>query len=59
VVVLPVRVKDRSVAFLLGDIPGQSTVGVPLKDLEAAANVTGVALELIILKRKISLAMSR
>jgi len=59
VIILPIRVKDKSVGFLLGDIPGQSTVGVPLRDLEAATKVTGVAFELIILRRKIELALAR
>lgn len=53
VLLVPVRVQERIVAFLMGDIPGQSTIGVPVRDLMEAANVTGMALEMIILKRKI------
>ena len=59
VVVIPVQVKGRVVAFLLGDIPGQSTVSVPVKDLEAAATATGIALEMTILKKKISKSLAR
>jgi hypothetical protein len=53
VVLAPVRVQDRTVAFLMGDIPGQSTIGVPVKDIAEAADATGMALEMIILRRKI------
>jgi hypothetical protein len=58
-VVVPIHVKERPVGFLVGDIPGQSTIAVPVGDLAVAANVTGVALEAIILRRKISKALSR
>ncbi len=54
VVLVPIRLKERTVAFLMGDIPGQSTIGVPIDDLVAAADVTGIALEMILLRRKIS-----
>lgn len=57
VLLVPVRVQDRMVAFLMGDIPGQSTIGVPVRDLTEAANVTGLALEMIILRRKIGRAL--
>jgi len=54
VVLVPIRLKDRTVAFLMGDIPGQSTIGIPVGDLVSAADVTGIALEMILLRRKIS-----
>ncbi len=54
---VPVRVQERTVAFLMGDIPGQSTIGIPVKDLTNAANVAGMALEMIIQRRKISRAL--
>ncbi len=53
VLLVPVKVQDRMVAFLMGDIPGQSTIGVPVREITEAANVTGMALEMIILSRKI------
>ena len=53
VLLVPVRVQDRIVAFLMGDIPSQSTIGLPVRDITEAANVTGMALEMIILRRKI------
>ena len=58
-VVIPVRVKDRPVAFLVGDIPGQSSISAPVGDLMVAASVAGVALEMIILRRKINKALTR
>ncbi len=58
-VVMPIRVKDRAVAFLVGDVPGQSTVSVPVADIAVAASVAGVALEMIIMRRKIHKAMTR
>ncbi len=53
VLLVPVKVQDRMVAFLMGDIPGQSTIGLPVREIAEAANVTGMALEMIILRRKI------
>lgn len=53
VFLMPVRVQDRTIAFLLGDIPGHSTIGVPVRDLVSAATATGMALEMIILRRKV------
>ena len=53
VAVVPVWVKDRPVAFLLGDDPGEDAVTVPLQELVDAANKAGVALEILILKKKI------
>ncbi len=50
--VVPVCVKDRTVAFLLGDNPGE--VGaVPVADLQMMAQRAGVAFELLILRSKI------
>jgi len=54
---VPVRVQERTVAFLMGDIPGQSTIGIPVKDITNAANVAGMALEMIIQRRKIGKAL--
>lgn len=59
VLLVPVMVKGRSVVFLLGDIPGQSTVSVPLVDLKAAAAAAGIALEMMIQKRKISRCLQK
>ncbi len=57
VLLVPVKVQDRMVAFLMGDIPGQSTIGLPVRDITEAANATGMALEMIILSRKIGKAL--
>lgn len=56
-ILAPIRVQDRTVAFLMGDIPGQSTIGIPVKDITNAANVAGMALEMIIQRRKIGRAL--
>ncbi len=53
----PVKVQERTVAFLMGDIPGQSTIGIPVQDITNAANVAGMALEMIIQRRKIGRAL--
>lgn len=52
-VVVPVRIKDRAVAFLLGDNPGSGVTGVPVHDLMVAANRAGIAFEILILRNKI------
>ncbi len=53
VAVVPVWVKDRPVAFLVGDDPGEDAVTVPLQELVDAANKAGVAFEILILRKKI------
>ncbi len=52
-VVVPVRVKDRAVAFLVGDRPEIGVTGVPVHDLVVAANRAGIAFEILILRNKI------
>lgn len=56
-ILVPIRVQERTVAFLMGDIPGQSTIGIPVRDITNAANVAGMALEMIIQRRKIGRAL--
>lgn len=51
---VPIRIKNRCVAFLIGDIPGQTAADLPIRDLVSAAERAGVALEIIILKTKVS-----
>ncbi len=58
ILLLPIRVKGRIVVFLLGDIPGQSLVSVPVQEIEAAAVAAGIALEMMILKKKISKSLA-
>jgi len=53
IVMLPVRVKDRAVAFLVGD-SAEGGVGVPVQELVALTTKTGVAFEILIMRRKIS-----
>ena len=52
-VMVPVRVQGRAVAFVLGDNPGEDGAGFPVQELVAAANKAGVALEVLILRNKI------
>jgi len=53
VVLVPVRVKDRIVAFLLGDTPGESAITAPVTELTNAAGAAGLAFEMLILRAKI------
>jgi len=53
IVLIPFLLKGRIVGFLLGDIPGQSTVTVPVDELKTASAAAGLALEMMLLKRKI------
>ncbi|NOZ78258.1 MAG: hypothetical protein GXP48_03565 [Acidobacteria bacterium] len=51
--VLPVRVKDRVIAFVMGDVPGEKVRREIVGELTDAAERAGVALEILILRRKI------
>jgi hypothetical protein len=53
VVAAPVRVKQRVVAFLMCDNPGEPAPQDPVKDLVMACRKAGVAFEVLILRRKI------
>jgi hypothetical protein len=52
-VLLAIRVKEHTVGYLLGDIPGESTLAVPVDELTDAVRKAGAALEILILRRKI------
>jgi hypothetical protein len=54
VVLVPVRVKERTVAFVLGDVPEDSVLAVPLPELYAAASKASIAFEILILRSKIA-----
>lgn len=51
-IVVPICVKDRTVAFLVGDNPGESGA-VPVADIQMMSQRAGVAFELLILRKKI------
>jgi len=53
VVAVPIRVQDRTVAILVGDNPGEGAADVPSSELLEAANRAGLALEILILRKKI------
>lgn len=54
VLAMPVRVKDRTVAVLVGDMPGEAVLAVPVRELSMAAARAGVALEMLIMRHKIA-----
>ncbi len=51
--ILPVRVRDRTVAFLVGDNPGEKELAIPVDELAEAARKAGLALEMLIMRKKI------
>ncbi len=53
IVAVPIRVQERTVAVLVGDNPGSGAADVPATDLLDAANRAGLALEILILRKKI------
>jgi hypothetical protein len=50
---LAIRIKERTVAFLVGDNPGEATLAVPVEELAAACRRAGAALEILIIRHKI------
>jgi hypothetical protein len=53
VLLMPIRIKERAVAFLLGDNPHEEVVTVPVDEVASAVGVAGLALETLILRKKI------
>jgi len=53
VLMLPIRVKDHTVAYVLGDNLAEETVAVPADDLVRAAQKAGAAFETLIIRKKI------
>ena len=54
VAIFPVSVKRRVVAFLVGDIPGSEVSPDEREQLMAVARKAGIAFEILIMKKKIS-----
>ena len=54
VAIVPVSVKNRVVAYLVGDRPGTELSRATLDDLAQAVRKAGIALEILILKKKVS-----
>lgn len=52
-IVIPVRVKQRAVAFLVGDDPGKDLPESARAELVPAAQKAGVAFEVLIMRKKI------
>ena len=50
---LPISVRDRAAAFLLGDNPHEEAA-VPADEVAAAVAAAGLALEILILRKKIT-----
>ena len=53
VVILPVPVKNRIVAYLVGDNPGSEVLPDERKQLMSATQKAGIAFEILIMKKKI------
>jgi nitroreductase len=53
VLLLPIRVKDRTVAYLLGDNPNEDIITVPVDEIAAAVRKAGAAFEILIIRKKI------
>ena len=52
IAILPVMVKNRVVAYLVGDVPGSTIPEEGLDQLMGAVQKAGVAFEILILKKK-------
>jgi nitroreductase len=52
VVIIPISIKGRVVAYLVGDVPDSAVSRGDLEDLVTAAKKAGVALEILVMKRK-------
>jgi hypothetical protein len=52
VVIIPIAIKGRVVAYLVGDVPNSAVSHGDLEDLMTAAKKAGVALEILVMKRK-------
>jgi hypothetical protein len=50
---VPIRIKDRAVAFVMGDNPAEEDVTAPVDEGVAALAAAGLALEVLILRKKI------
>jgi hypothetical protein len=50
---VPIRIKDRAVAFVIGDNPAEEEVTAPVDEVTAALAAAGLALEVLILRKKI------
>lgn len=53
VLLMPIRVRDRAVAFLLADNPNEHVVA-PVDELSTAIAAVGLAIEVLILRKKIT-----
>ncbi len=52
--VAPVQVKGRTVACLVGDVPGEEVLAVPEHEILGAVRRAGIAFEMLIMRHKIS-----
>ncbi len=52
VVIIPIAIKGRIVAYLVGDVPDSAISRGDLENLVTAAKKAGVALEILVMKRK-------
>ncbi len=52
VAVIPIAIKGRVVAYVVGDAPGSAVTRAQREDLASAAKKAGVALEILVMKNK-------
>lgn len=52
IVIIPISIKNRVVAYLVGDIPGSTMSRENLDGLAEAAKKAGIALEILVMKKK-------
>ena len=52
IVIIPIAIKSRVVAYLVGDVPGSTVSRGDLEVLVSAAQKAGVALEILVMKKK-------
>lgn len=52
VVIIPMAIKGRVVAYLVGDAPGSAVSGDAFEEVVAAAKKSAVALEILVMKKK-------
>ncbi len=52
VVIIPIAIKGRVVAYLVGDAPGSAVTRANLENLATAAQKAGVALEILVMQKK-------
>jgi hypothetical protein len=53
ILMVPIKVKERTVAYMMGDNPGEMTMTVPVEEIAFAVQKAGAAFEILIIRKKI------